>query len=444
MKTFLKYILLYIAITAIFLSSLLIVSYIPQKAIKANVSESADIMVEEGEKRRFRSFGRSLFNDNSTDAIMLNLTYTIDEENKLESIIKARRNYVPGITEKIVKDMVGDLPHETEEYLMTDELLDTVNGKKQVSYEYTRYWHGYIVILRILLILFNITTIRWLIQITLMTLIIILAYYLKKNTNSKKIAISLIMAFIATDFFVWNYVIQGMFVMIIALLISIFIANKKINDKNLNMWLFISGALTVYLDFLTTPLVSILLPIIVYTAVNNSEETNTKKVIIRLIKNLIAWGSGYLGIWFAKWIIADILYDMDIVKLSFIQIYYRMGGIREFDCENIPLYGLLNNLINSLNYLVVSIYSFLFIYAMGRATLYKKKYFLSSEKIPYYVCFIIPLMWYYIISEHSYQHFFFTYKTMLIPLLSIMLIVFDDRNGRYIIKKEDEKEVKND
>lgn len=444
MKTFLKYILLYIAITAIFLSSLLIVSYIPQKAIKANVSESADIMVEEGEKRRFRSFGRSLFNDNSTDAIMLNLTYTIDEENKLESIIKARRNYVPGITEKIVEDIVGDLPHETEEYLMTDELFDTVNGKKQVSYEYTRYWHGYIVILRILLTLFNITTIRWLIQITLMTLIIILAYYLKKNTNSKKIAISLIMAFIATDFFVWNYVIQGMFVMIIALLISIFIANKKINDKNLNMWLFISGALTVYLDFLTTPLVSILLPIIVYTAVNNSEETNTKKVIIRLIKNLIAWGSGYLGIWFAKWIIADILYDMDIVKLSFIQIYYRMGGIREFDCENIPLYGLLNNLINSLNYLVVSIYSFLFIYAMGRATLYKKKYFLSSEKIPYYVCFIIPLMWYYIISEHSYQHFFFTYKTMLIPLLSIMLIVFDDRNGRYIIKKEDEKEVKND
>ena len=93
---------------------------------------------------------------------------------------------------------------------------------------------------------------------------------------------------------------------------------------------------------------------------------------------------------------------------------------------------------------MVSIYSFLFIYAMGRATLYKKKYFLSSEKIPYYVCFIIPLMWYYIISEHSYQHFFFTYKTMLIPLLSIMLIVFDDRNGRYIIKKEDEKEVKND
>ena len=155
MKTFLKYILLYIAITAIFLSSLLIVSYIPQKAIKANVSESADIMVEEGEKRRFRSFGRSLFNDNSTDAIMLNLTYTIDEENKLESIIKARRNYVPGITEKIVEDIVGDLPHETEEYLMTDELFDTVNGKKQVSYEYTRYWHGYIVILRILLTLFT-------------------------------------------------------------------------------------------------------------------------------------------------------------------------------------------------------------------------------------------------------------------------------------------------
>lgn len=442
MRRFLKYITLYITITIIFLAGLLIVSYIPKEAIENNVRKSAEIMVKEGEGKSFNSLGRTIFNDNSTDAIMINLTYTIDEENRLESIIKARRNFIPGITEEIESDMVGDLPHESETYLMTQELLDTVNGKKQVSYEYTRYWHGYIIIFRILLLLFDITTIRWITQIILISLIAILMYYLKKN-SSLKIAIALLLAFIATDLFVWVYTIQGMFVMIIAVAISVFIANKKINEKNLNTWLFISGALTAYFDFLTTPLVSVLLPLIVYTAVNNYE-TSIKKEFIKLIQNLVAWGFGYFGLWAAKWIIADLLYNMEIIVLSFVQIYYRMGGIREFDVENVGLHGLLRNVINATNFLVIAIYSFLYIYAMGRIGSYKKGYFLTSEKLTYYFCYIVTLVWYYVISEHSYQHFFFTYKTMLITVLSVMLIVLDDRNKKYIIKKENKKDIKND
>ena len=58
------------------------------------------------------------------------------------------------------------------------------------------------------------------------------------------------------------------------------------------------------------------------------------------------------------------------------------------------------------------------------------------------MCYIITIAWYGIVSQHSAQHFFFTYKTMLITVLSMMLIVVDDRNGRYI--KEDKEEVKND
>lgn len=442
MKTILKYALLYIIITALFLGGLLLVSYIPKEAIKDNVRESAEIMVKEGEGKSFSSLGRVIFNDNSTDAIMVNLTYTIDEDNRLESIVKARRNYIPGVTKEITNDLVGDLPHETERYAMTEELLNTVDGKEQMSYEYTRYWHGYIVILRILLLFFNITTIRWIIQIALIVLLIILMYYLKKNVSFKT-AIALIIAFIATDIFVWVYTIQGMFVMIIAVLVSIFIANKKIDEKNINIWLFISGALTAYLDFLTTPLVSLLLPIIIYTATNN-KETTFKIECLSLIKNSFAWGFGYFGLWAAKWIIADLLYGMEIILLSFVQIYYRMGGIREFNIGNVGLHGLLRNIVNSINILVVVVYALIYIYAMGRIGSYKKGYFLTSEKLPYYFTYIVPFIWYYVISEHSYQHFFFTYKTMVIPILAITFIVLDDRNGKYLIKKEKKKEEKND
>lgn len=442
MKTFLKYALVYILLILIFLGSLLAVSYIPKESIKDNIKKSSKVLIYEGDRKFFNSLGRKIFNDNCTDAIMLNLTYTIDENNKLESIIKARRNFIPNVTTEIVSDIVGDLPHETTRYLMTHELLNTANGQKQTSYEYTRYWHGYIVIFRILLTMFDIVTIRIIIQITLFILIFILMYYLMKNSNYK-LSIALLVSFIATDLFTWSFVVQGMFVMIIAVAISIFIANKKINEKNINLWLFISGALTAYFDFLTTPLVSVLLPIIIYSAVNNIETTTFKKECIRIIKNLIAWSFGYLGIWSAKWIIADLLYDMDIIKLSLVQIHYRIGGMRDYGLKNLGFHSLMENIINSINCFRVAVYVIIYIYSMLRIKFYKKGYFLSNEKLPYYICLVIPLLWYYVISEHSYQHFFYTYKMMFITMLSILFLVLDDRNKKYIIESK-KKEKKND
>ena len=437
MKNILKYSITYIFIVIIFLSALLLVSFIPNDLIKDNTKKSALTMIKEGETMSFKSLFRTVFEHNSTDAIMLNLSYTIDEENKLESVIKARRNYVPGVTKNVEKDIIGNLPHEYEKFLMTQELLNTLNGNEQTSYEYTRYWHGYIAIFRILLIFFDITAIRWILQIALIIFIGILAYYLRKNSKSK-IALSVIIAFIATDIFVWFRTLQGMLVMIVAVLISIFIANKKINSKNINFWLFISGALTAYFDFLTTPLVSILLPMMIYTAVNH-DETTLKNEIIRIIKNCIAWGIGYLGVWATKWLIADILYNMEIIKTSVWQIIYRMGGAREEKIENLALYSLMRNLLLAMNFVVIGIYAFVYIYGMAKVGSYKKGYFFSSEKLTYYFCYIIPILWFIIISDHSSQHFFFTYKNVLISHLALLLIVLDDRNGKYIIEKGNKK-----
>lgn len=441
MKNFLKYVLVYILMTVLLLGALLAVSFIPKDAIRRNARRSAITMTYEGEKVYFNSLGRNLYDDNSSDAIMFNLTYTIDEENKLESIIKARRNFIPGVTTEIKSDTVGNLPHESETFSMTKEFLKTVEGKEQVSYEYGRYWHGYIVILRILLCLFDITVIRLLTQFTILILLIILMYYLAKN-NNWKLLVALFLGFVATDLFTWTHIIHGKYVVIIALLISVFVANKKINNKNLNIWLFISGILTAYLDLLTTPILSALLPIIVHTAVNN-EEIKFKEQLIGLIKNLVAWGVGYFGFWATKWIISDLLFGTDIIKVSITQIYYRVFGINNDDGIVINNFeALTRNIILSINYLVGIVYVITLAWAViKKIHSHKKGMFISSEKIPYYACIIITLAWYYIISEHSYKHYFFTYKTMLIPLIATAFIVFDDKEKQKLLE---EKEVKND
>lgn len=434
MKIILKYILMIIVLTGLFLGALLAVSFIPKDDIKKHAKESAIIMIAEGEKKSVETLSKHLYTENSTDAIMVNLSYTIDPDNKLESVIKARRNYLPGITTEVKSDIVGDLPHESSEYLMTNELFETVNNKKQVSYEYTRYWHGYIVILRILLMFFNIFEIRLITQVIFFALIGLLMYYLKKNSNWK-IAISLLFSFIAVNLFVWHTALQGAFVIIIALIISIFSANKKINEKNMCFWLFISGALTAYLDFLTIPIVTALLPILTYTAVNVSE-TNVKTEFITFIKRMTSWGVGYLGLWVAKWILADLIYDMGIIRISIEQIFYRIGTK-----HNVQFFGiaaLVRNLDNHINYLVTIIYLFLLLYSIFKIKKYEKGYFWNSQKIPYYLSAITPIAWFLIVADHSYFHFFFTYKAFLITILAIMCIVFDDRNGKYLKIKNKE------
>ena len=439
MKSFLKYVLTYIVLVVIFLGALLIVSCIPQKVIQYNAKKSAVNLIYESEKVYFRSLGRNLFDDNSSDAIMFNLAYTIDEENKMESIIKARRNFIPGITKEIKPDMVGNLPHENNVFSMTREFLNTVNDKEQVSYEYARYWHGYIVILRLLLCVFDISVIRLLTQITILILISILMYFLIKNTNWK-IAVALFLAFVAADLFVWIYTLHGRYVVIVALLISIFIANKKINEKNINIWLFVSGALTAYFDLLTTPIFSALLPIVIYTAVN-TKDTTIKSEIIRLIKNFAAWGIGYLGLWATKWVISDLLYDTEIIKVSLTQIYYRLfGNIKKSNIGIKDFKVLKLNVKTATNYLTIALYICMFAYAIIKKKRSRKNnMFLSAQKLPYFLCIIITIAWYLVVSEHSNRHYFFTYKTMLIPLLSTMLIVLDDKNVNKLLAENNEK-----
>lgn len=293
--------------------------------------------------------------------------------------------------------------------------------KKQKVFDYARYWHGYIVILRPLLLIFNIFEIRIILQIVLLLFFVILLYYISKK-RSWKLSLIYLVSFIALDLLAWITTIQGILVMIIATVTSVFIANGKINNKNMNLLLFISGALTAYFDFLTTPLITFLLPIITYKMIN-IEETTIKKELISFIKNGFSWGVGYLGFWTSKWIITDLILDTEIIKLSLEQILYRIGSGR----KNINFLALLYNCIFSANILNIIMYVTTFWCSLCFGARKGIKYFFEKQKLYYYLCMIIPIVWYCIIADHSYQHYFFTYKTLIITLLGYMLIVFDDR-----------------
>lgn len=452
MKNILKYLLTFIICVVICFGALALSTLIPQGNIRDNIKESAEIMKKQGERFFVWSLGRELPIHNSTDAIMLNMTYSLNNEDLVKSVLIPSRNKVPGVsTQEVVKDALGDLPRESKDYLMTEELSKLVDhNSDQKTYEYARYWHGYIPILRPLLLIFNISQIR--ILFYLITLILI-AYLVKKIWDKNKIlAISTILCFLIFDIVFWHLNIQGVFVMIITLSMACLIANKKINSNNITFAYFIVGALIAYLDFLTFPLLSFLLPLVIYTLFN--KEDNKKDLYTLLIKNMFSWGIGYLAIWASKWMLIDVIYQEGMIDHAITQVIYRTGiAENRMPFGQMVLGGILNNLASSFAIIILVFIFYLFVISVivfdTKGNI--KKYILGSKKTIYYIVCGLVYAWYIVFAEHSWQHYFYTYRLQIASLLAIMFIIFDNdftevkTNFNLIISKfKNKKEKSND
>lgn len=170
MKKMINIIVKYIKIFSLILIMLLILmtlsSLIPSNFLKKNIQESAEDMLNRGECQAVSiDVKKPLFKFIYTDALMLNTAYSIDNKKPLESFLLARKNYIPGITKTIHTNTPNDLP-TAEKYLNDKyddnvkyqimELYDTsYSNELYESFEYARYWHGYLIFLRPLLVIFN-------------------------------------------------------------------------------------------------------------------------------------------------------------------------------------------------------------------------------------------------------------------------------------------------
>ena len=444
MKNIFKYAFSFIVMMILAIALLMLSSIIPKALIKNNVRISSEVLYDEGEYFFVNSLGRKLLFHNSTDAIMLNIVYSMDDVNKFDSIMKARRNYIPGGNQQIVEDEVGNLLHEGEEFFMTEELAEYVNNnEEQKVYEYLRYWHGYIPVLRFMLIFGDIIHIRMFFQLMVFALLGLLFYGLVKKKHLWY-AIAVLVSFFALDVTTWVHNIQGMFVNILTLIYLCLMVFGKIDNKNFNFSLFIMGILIAYFDFLTVPLLSFLLPVIFYNLFYKNENKDFWSVFGRLFKNALAWGCGYVLFWLLKWIIVDLIYGTEIVKLAINQILYRTGiNSTSGSTISLMIFSLSNNLFNYLdgyNFVLLIVLIVMRISTVFETVLANGKTH-DINLMVYYICMAAPYLWYLLTGDHSAQHYVFTYRLQLAMVMSLGF-VFVDGVERLIAAKK--KESKND
>lgn len=446
LKTILKYVVSFIVLLIIFFGSLTITSLIPSSNLKNNVIKTSEIYKEEGEKKIAKVFGKEETIFIFTDALMVNTAYSIDSEHPIESFVLARKNYIPGQTQVVHEDSQYNLgasknyKDANENVFQAAELYGLMHGEDIVdSYEYARYWHGYLVFLRPLLAIMSIQGIRALNFIIICACIVALFFLIRKKCGFRA-AVLFLLPLVMIDIFVLSLGLSDVYDMIIAMVASIILLELIDVREDAGVMFFIFGCLTSFMDLFTIPLVTLCLPLTVFFLVKHRkfgiyEEKDLKQKFISEFGSFVvlcySWALGYILMWAAKWFITEALFDKNIISSALEQVKYRSQSER-------ITYGL----VLSRNFKFLGINPILLLILTIGADLgilfYKKKdkkQLMEEIKknlkerliniIPFALICIIPFAWLFVVKQHSAIHAFFVNRILVIFLLGILMIVYE-------------------
>lgn len=323
------------------------------------------------------------------------------------------------------------------------DFMDVVKRDLEPNEQYLRYWHGSMIILRPLLTVLNAEQIYLLNKIVMWLLAIVLLVLL--FIKSKKLAIMYIIAMIMIAFpfvpFCFEY--SWMFyLMFITSIIAISI-EKKGNDK-LYILFFITGMLTCFFDFLSTEIITILVPIILVTYIRKEKNRlgTPKETFIFILKSILLWGIAYCSMWLAKWIIASIVLKTNAIKEYVIDnAMLRVNGLQGLrSYKELYLGGLFRNwhtlfpiniVKKDIELIKIGIGFLIICVLLIDWKNIKKKWYAGMIAI----IGILPYIRYLVLANHSYRHFFFTFRSQIVTILAIQIILVECFNKKLWLKK---------
>lgn len=442
LKQLALYICVFFILIGIYMILLTLTSMIPSSLLEKHVVQSSETLLEDGETKKYDLKYKEEGIFTFTDALMINTAYSIDSNHPIKSFITARKNYIPGQTKQVYGDSQYNLG-ANEKYInkdngdlyQTKELYGLMHGENiEDSYEYARYWHGYLAILRPLLVIGNYSTIRVILFILTLICVTTLIVLLGKKTNKINACIYGI-GLLAIQIFVVSQSINEILIFLIAFISNIILLLRKEKIKNIGIFFFIIGSISSFIDLLTAPLVTLGLTAITYFLLLQEERKGItiKQYIMEIFKISIAWCLGYGLTWISKWVITEVLFDRPIISQAIEQAKFRTNQTSR------TLIQLINKIIKFLSReTIATIFAIGIIYLIAIAIKnFKEKIdFKDNIKkcVPYMIIFCFPIVWYIALKQHSYVHAFFTYRILVISIICLLIIF-----SKILEKKKEEK-----
>ena len=293
-----------------------------------------------------------------------------------------------------------------------------VDGNESVINDYARYWHGNLVVLKVLFLFLDYNAIK-ILELFFEVVMIILITKLMYENNLKNYIVPFILSLFLIHPEVIGLSIQyfAMFnIMLISLGVLLKFKEKLFENNWLLYYFLVVGMLANFFDLTTYPLITLGIPAIFYLLLEK-DQTSVKQNIIKIVLFGIVWSVGFIGMWISKWIISSAILNKNFIAGALEQFSWRVSAAEfsRFDAimANVLIY-------HKKTYLIIFV--LIGIYYIKRIINVRNKITLDSIKqiLPFLFIALMPFVWYFVVSNHSYIHFWFTYRVLLIFFFAVL------------------------
>ncbi|MBQ9327050.1 MAG: hypothetical protein IJ225_00760 [Solobacterium sp.] len=377
---------------------------LPRGRMVSNIERSRSLLETDGSYSFWASELLNTQSDNFTDWLMADTAINPGSGNLIKD---AMLNCYVGW---------GDTDNSAEWLLRTAGGEPFYEGYEQVVYG--RYWHGYLLWLKPLLLVLTLPEIRLLnmgIQLALLVIAMILLYQEAGPLACLGVGLGLIaMNPVST---ILSFAFSDIYIITLVSII-VLCKNRRHLEETDHWWkVFVGiGIAVAFFDLMSYPLPSLGIPLIVYLLLHRQKFV---KGLMDMTRLCLDWLVGYAGMWVLKWLIGSAFTGVNLIADGLGAVGLRSSG--EVTNRNMDYLNVLKENFSAIatKPLLLLIGVAALIVIIGLLTRKLKFRRLDSTVILVAGTILFPFIWYFVIRNHSIVHVWFTHRVLSIAVTAI-------------------------
>lgn len=385
-----SYFSLVIVFAAIGYALLLAVSLIPQHFVQENALISAEQFMENYGEPMVGGEDDQRYYWDSTDILIMEESYNL--KNAPAALINPYYNsssvdYVENFSVMLKQGLEGNVP-------------------------YVRYWQGFRIIIRPLMIFFTFQDIRKLYAVVFFILFSCMtAVIAKKQSAGNAIAVAAAVSLFNPA--VVSHSLQYAPCFLLMFSFSIYVVMKDIKPERLGLLFVLFGMITQYFDFYTTPVITCVVPALLLM----SKETGNGHLWKTLAVCCLSWVCGYVGSWLMKLLMVSVLTPINGFADGFASLGGRLSGndlSKPASIINAIKWAWWLSSPGRLPKIALAALSAAIITSSFAAYVRDgKKWSAPLRQTPFLAAACVPLLWIAVSSDPVIIHAHFQYRSML-------------------------------
>lgn len=375
-------------------AAMLAVSALPVERIHENLSSDGPFMAKEGTYPKLVNGGYFSQLDNFTDAIILNEAIFDGPQGLMDRAMNVYHTEWDGVDKVSCFNMAS---------------MGIGNGQ---AVSYTRYWHGYLVLLKPLFMVFSYSQLRAVNGVCQLLLVCLAVLLLLRRRGLGRYALALVFVYLAMYPPALGSSLQFCPCFYIALLAvcALLRTPESAGPFRFRLIFLLSGMATAFFDFLTYPLLTWGLPMTVYILL---QKRRGWPMYVDLAAISLFWCAGYGGMWAGKWVVASLLTGANAFTSAFSTIEARTS----LEAVDAPA-SLADVYVRQLSPLwqntgfVLAAAAAVAVYLVRGVRRGFRPLLGMPALVPLVGVALAPFVWYTVAGAHSYIHFWFTFRTL--------------------------------